>query len=703
MKQLYCLAAASLAALGCAKSSSSITQSITNVPFQVFPLLANPGASFTLSVTGRFTGKDGDRATIALTRTRSLDGTPDSTVLTSATAVLGTENTVRQLTLPLALLADAPIGIYRVDIAGPPNVALEDAFVILPKVTLASLPQAVCAPPLGTASFAVGIDDYYDTGPEPVALSATLAGAPVAVTADDCINIPLAQGVLRKCSTARFVATPSSSGVAQLVITTPSDLSRVQETLAQRIFVDRPPSVQTLPDIAYSTADAPAPASMIPQFAASFHEAALSPPHAFLDGAPAEVSMDGCQDSELPGHLLCAGATVTLPRGTPAGTHQLSLNTMPGCTAQTDVTVLDPPRLDAVQGTFAASSPTVVCGNQSFPEATLEGANFHQPKLFVDGTEVFAPAPCSGQASRTCGLMQAVLRLPSTGAFVAPGQHTLTVANATIPPLSRSFPFTVEIPATVTPLAPQLLNNGLERQIFVPVQNAHGSLLSAALSFGQVTMAPKSFAAVAGGALLTVPAGMAEGTWNVLLTDESACFIGPGGFFETPGFDIGDPGFGASTVPVEWTPADAAPPAVAEHVPHGTAGAVHFAAPAGSPAWSLVYIRNVSADLGTMLFDFRRSGTGTPVDGPDLTASGNGYTLEYTLSPAPQDAWTSYSVPLDAPDGWTLRAADGSSRAATEAEVHAVFRDAFRLKLRGSAFDGDTDASFSSTDLLLVH
>src|SRR5204862_6799912 len=73
------------------------------------------------------------------------------------------------------------------------------------------------------------------------------------------------------------------------------------------------------------------------------------------------------------------------------------------------------------------------------------------------------------------------------------------------------------------------------------------------------------------------------------------------------------------------------------------------------------------------------------------------FTLETTLTPPPQDAWTHYDVPLDDPSIWTTRAPDGGTHPATASELRTAI-DSRPLWIRG----GD-EASIDNLSVELHH
>jgi hypothetical protein len=107
--------------------------------------------------------------------------------------------------------------------------------------------------------------------------------------------------------------------------------------------------------------------------------------------------------------------------------------------------------------------------------------------------------------------------------------------------------------------------------------------------------------------------------------------------------------------------------------------------------------------LATARFEFRRAGIGNATTHADVRIVDRFFELEAGLSPTPQDAWMHYDVPLDDPGPWTYRGQDGITRPATAVDLRTAIDDGVALRIRGSAYDGSTEAWIDDVSMELAH
>jgi hypothetical protein len=693
------LCAALVAACGSGSSSlPPVQQSITAVS----PAIVNPGISLSMAIEGRFETVAGGSSTVALVRTRSLDGLADGTQVATTTIPAQSSGVATRIDLSLAPPSGTPTGVYGFRITSPAGhtVSIDDGFLLVPPASAGALANdLVClsgAPTQLTAS----LSNFYTTGLD--APAAVLNGSNVAVSVGGCQPVAFASGSIQHCSSVAVpipANLPAGSYVLRLTTTTANGV--VGTTVEDPLIVDRPDPLDLLSGPVYSAVDADVP--LLAQGLRAYHVDQAAPPTATIDGQSVVPTFDRCTAAGLPGHSFCTLLGLALPQGTPAGNHIVSVTTSPGCTASATALSIGAPAPAVAHSDDLTIPAGLFCPNTG-RFIVIEGASFFAPLVFIDGVQALETDVCSQGAPGTCSSFQ-VLPLSGSGPF-APGTHTVEVQNMSIPPVRRALASPVVFdpgPATARAPQPSVLFNGLERQVFVPIASQTGPIASVQLQKGSIS--PANFTPQPGGIEVTVPAGLDPGVWSILVRDQSACPPAQASFLNLE----------ADFVLVHITFDDSAnfppilfdgstnPTANADLVPNGTGLAAHYAAAAGTAPWWFIGPK-LFGDLQMLRFDLRRSGTGAPLAGGDLRLAGPGFQLESALSPPPQDAWTHYDVSLDDPTGWTWLGNDGSVRPATSADLATLlFAQGAEVRIRGAGFDGSTDASLDEVIAELAH
>jgi hypothetical protein len=676
----------------------------------VTPAFAVIGTTFGLGISGNFDAFAGATVHVSVARTNDLFGNvlaePRQEI---ASGQLGS-GPIRNLYLEMATSAAAPVGLYSLHIAGSgKDVSMRDAFALLPVPALDHSAHCLAggASPLRILGSAIPIIG----GSLPVVRIAT---APYAfpsyqttpeVTAASCHSVVHSRVRIDLCDELHLQV-PADALAGDLTVTAEfAGLGTPALTLSAPLLIDRP--VDFALRGPYATADSEA--NIV--WHGNFHRGGASPSSAAVDGAPVTPVFDDCTRSSVPGESWCGTLTIPLPQGTPAGIRSYTFTSMSGCTSAGSAQVLDPPQV-------ASMEPGVICAAGSdFP--LIHGSGFYETRVFVGDLETLPSGGCPPGPTlpaSTCGTI-AIWPRPRCVLGICPlyqpGQYMLSVENGTTPPIRRALatPITVEPgPPLVSGPSPMNIYNGVDRPVFVGIGNQTGNVVSAEFKpWGGVgTPVPaKAVTPAPGGALITAPAGLAAQWWQIVVHDESANCPGivpypviPQTSFVTYGND-----FEGSQAPL-YVYFDTVVPrnATADLAPgNGGGNAAHFAGSAGDPDWYFTLPLGAENDFATARFDLRRIGTGNATARADVSIFGQFFELNADLSPPPQDAWTHYDVALADPAAWTYRGQDGSTRPATAADLRTVIDENAPLRIRGSAYDGQTDASIDNVSVELAH
>jgi hypothetical protein len=146
----------------------------------------------------------------------------------------------------------------------------------------------------------------------------------------------------------------------------------------------------------------------------------------------------------------------------------------------------------------------------------------------------------------------------------------------------------------------------------------HGAELASAFADPSVavTIVPSD-----GGVSIIVPAGIAEGTWRLVLRDDSPCLAVGNGWLSTHDDWVAwSTTFGPSD-PVLYVQRDDGTTAQADVVASGgnPGGALDHSEAAGGSVWYFVSGWGwPSWDLGAIRFDLRATGSGLPAPGPGI-------------------------------------------------------------------------------------
>lgn len=686
----------------CGGRSPQVQQSIS----AVLPAIVNPGAATSMTVDGRFEVVANAASTVTFVRTRSLDGVPDGRDVASVKLTSTTSGFASRIELSLPP-SETPTGVYgfRITSGAGNTVSVADGFVMAPPATATPLPtDVVCLRGDAPMQLTFGLANFYmvlDQAPA-ISLDGSFRGQPAL---GGCEPVQFAGTAIEKCASASVtLPADSSSGEYRLTVTTAPSDGLSGSILDQTFIVDRADPLNAVPGVVYSAVDADAPLSF--SGIRTYHVDSAAPPAATVDGKSVVPAFDSCFDSNVPGHSFCNRMSLALPRGTPGGLHTVALTTTPGCTVSTTALSIDAPAPASVHSDDPSLPTGLYCPNVG-RFLVVEGSGFQAPQVFVDGVPTVTINDCPQGAPGTCSsfsfFVLASLSPPS-------GAHTVEVENRSVPPVRRALPAPVVFdpgPASTWPPQPSLLANALERKVFVPVSRQTGAIATVALQGPGGSAFLSTFSVAPGGIVVTVPAGLTPGIWFVVVRDQSLCPPAQGSVLEIAAdFVFIDRTFDGDTAgPPVIFEGDTAPSANADLVANGSGFAAHFADGVAAPPWWFVATSQFGGvDAATLRFDLRRSGSGNPLGGSDVQLSSSNVRLETALSPPPQDAWTHYDVPLDDPSRWTYVGLDGSTRPATADDLATfLFVSNSEVRIRGSGFDGATDASLDNVVVELVH
>ena len=708
------LAAIALAALvSCHGGGNPAIQSVE-------PRVAARNSMLDLEITGTgFGGATTSRdsaPTLIVERTRDIDGNavsgPSESGLVPVTAAGGTE----RISVGLVLPDETPSGFFAVRVVTRDGgtASFPDAFALLPAPQVRGLREtAICLAEGSPAAVVfVGADLPVIGGVGPTAQVSNAVGpfdfptwsATLTSTPTGCRRVPFVRADLQRCDSVSMVL-PTDAPPQDLSATLSFPAPSNQNAPAPKVtfLVDRPLGLPAFPGGPYAPVDGPADLVV----RGDFHAPVEPVPSAAIAGTVVATRPEECKVSAVPGHRWCSKLTVPIPAGFPVGVHEVAISTMPGCTARTSAQVVGPPVLDSI-------SPGVTCASNRGTFIGINGSGFVNPRVLLDGTEVRLQPVCPFSEPGTAGPCN---HLDIWGGFVLsrpPGTYRLSVENGTVPPVrsAATVPLTIAPgPPLVGPPTPGTIYNGIDRKVFVSVDGLTGGIVSAEfVPWGGLggRVPAKSVTQVDGGALVEVGAGLSPGWRQIVIHDESAACPGlsldiqpldPRSDFVALGADF-EGGTGPFSVRADGMLADAP-----EYVARDTAGTAihHHTAGAGPQWWFSASGVWTAYDLAWARLDLRRSGTGAAVEGPDLRFAAAHFSVEYTLPVPAGDAWTHYDVALDDPAGWTYRAEDGVSRAATAADLRAAIDFGFAFEIRGPKFEADNDASLDNVSLELFH
>jgi hypothetical protein len=257
----------------------------------------------------------------------------------------------------------------------------------------------------------------------------------------------------------------------------------------------------------------------------------------------------------------------------------------------------------------------------------------------------------------------------------------------------------------------------VSRPVFVGFTEPATTITSVALTpWGGGPPTPVAFTQVAQGVDVTVPAGTAQGWYDVAVTEGGQC---TGGAWQPVMvvsdyrvvFDDFATGLGQRTgLEINWKDLKpATDPLVLpqwQAVGGNPGGAASYAFAAGDPTWYFTFSTLggwAGYDLSALSFDLRLAlSGGAPVTAPDVRLRGNQSEIRFELPTPPGPAWQSYVVRLDDPAGWTFVDASGS-RPATADDVRQGIDAAFAVWIRGLYADGAGETWLDNLAVELHH
>jgi hypothetical protein len=696
-----------LAACGGSQPPAAVTnppQITATKPTQVF---AENDKDFTAVVSGKFLSAKADGSgapTVSLIRTRDLQGNPvgDPIFSTVPDAPVG-EAVDNQAVF--AHLHPSGSGFYALSVKTPAGEArVEDYAVLLdpaavttqppPMLCLSTNPEITLQGTFNRIHINPGIATLGDVVPEAGAYFINADGSikhfasTPETTLQGCRPIAFTGRDISVCSqmTVHFGSAFSAGGVAYQLQVSPGVAG--QQVFDLIIENANPPSPQR--DILLGAAGTSMPFFFANQYISGSGVA----PSATLDGAPVAIGPASCTPA-LGDKSSCRELDVSIPPGTPAGSHALVLTAAAGCTSAATVVTHVPP------GVSIPAGPHCVAGGAM----TVGGTSLFNATAFVDGHQV----PYTACSDGTCGSVSV--------SGLSPGDHQLVVhAQLDTTSLdSDPTPFVLSPgPATLGEPLPETLLAGAQRPFFVPMSNKTGPATAAELvDYFDGGVLTADVVDIDGGALVTAPPDAGPGPYMVTAQDESPCssIIVRG----TNLIDLASsPVVASFTFDTDWDSmafstlfAETGQPPVGSDSWSATAGnpggAVIATAIGGPPQYFHRFLNFFGKDLGVLRFDLNACPFGAtdalPQAHVKLTGNPFNGSTEFTLSrpiDPPACTFTHYDVPLGG-DGWTYTDNSGS-RPATAIDFAQIFDGVF---IQGNFFTGGNSVALDNVSIEL--
>lgn len=598
---------------------------------------------------------------VELTMVRGIDGTPGhgEAWVVGGTATAPSQGT-EQATISVDTSTMAP-GVYdlTLSVAQHQSYAFSEALLVLPAPTWGSLQRRIICTtdPSGTDIILAGSDIPVVDGRSP-ALSITGVHKVVTpTTGEGCRTVAFRRAAVSLCSGLRAPLPPPSEGAwiaVDLDSPYPGDPAA---GWPRRFDVQSAPALQP-PPRPYSVVDGPAWVSI--QGGLVFEP--TQPPQVTVDGLPVEL-LSTCSPGDV---VSCFSTDFWLPQSTASGAHQVQVDYRNGCASSVSIQV-------APQPMVTGWSPALSCGSGPL---RLFGTGFVGPVHVLYGGFMLQ-ASCVSAGANPC--REILIQDPP----LARGEAPLVVESSTEP---RSYSTPVNVPAWSPPwsgpLAPRLVAAGNVHRLTLPdLGGLTGGVTDVTVapvvpSEGVPPVGQLPFEYDGTGITFTIPGTLPPGEYTVLVSDEGPCPMVVPGLVIAPSKILRIVDFEGWTS-VYWVYSSRGGTEGLAMAPGGgnPGGALVFSA-AGGPVPDLLYMDLTpyhleAADLGEIRLDLRYEGAGEPIPLPPLVITGVGITLEHDLPPSLAASWSTATVSLADPAGWTARDQAGSW-AATAADLDAL-------------------------------
>lgn len=646
--------------------------------------------------------KDSPKATLFIERTRDIQGNAVTGPSVSTPVDVLIAGGRESLYLTLTLGPDAPAGIYGVRVLQPSGdvAKMPAAFALLPPAQLSTSPESAACTGTAGASISVGASNLPiidGKGPAASVASSWGTGYATSPVLTGCTPVPFDRLPIQLCTGLSAALHPGLYGDGTLLVSLPGPPDPTQAPLQAAISVDMPHPLPEWQQPVFAPVNAPV--NVVVAGSPFLTSAGTT---AAFDGLEVTPDLQSCKPAAVPGYQWCSSNSFAIPQGTPAGVHTASINTLSGCSIGTKLEVTGAPSIAAVSSrSVCARDPAGV---------RLSGAGFVSPVVRL-GTSAFPTAGCApGPAHPTPACSEVTFR-----PFVPAGTWPIALENSTAPPVAVTAGSLQVLsgPPTLSAPVPSVVYAGLQRSIFVGLSDVTGQVQSVELLAADGGSVPAASVAPAyRGEQLGIPAGLPPGPREIVVHDDSPACPGRGRFLDLRASFVAfseDFETGPGEVQVYWPYQTGTPGPTLERVPRATGGWAVHSQSSGPLYWAfgLDMRARLSWDLGMLRFDLRRTGTGAPVQGPDVRLLGGMNLLGLTLSPPPSDTWTHYDIRLDDPAGWALYHDVQDHWAypvpATADELRAAVLSTVEIDLTGQQWDGTSEASLDNLVLELVH
>lgn len=229
-------------------------------------------------------------------------------------------------------------------------------------------------------------------------------------------------------------------------------------------------------------------------------------------------SVSGCAPSGITGVDACTTLTLQIPAGLFVGNYTITVRNpvQDGCAAQAFYSIGPPPTVSSV-------SPTQVCGADDplQPDQfslNVRGSNFLRATQLSLGSSLALSTTLNSSSN-----MDGVFNIPT------PGTYSVSASNGSVCGSTLSNAVTVLAVPLVFFVDPPVVYNGISTQATAYISGLNGSTITAvrirpAGTTGPLTSLTYTYdLARANQAKLVLPAGLAPGSYEILVTDGATC------------------------------------------------------------------------------------------------------------------------------------------------------------------------------------